>query len=125
LGPENQLGDMLRDKVVVITGAGSGIGREMALLMAAHGAKVVVNDVGHKEGESLSAAEMVVQTITERGGRAVASKDSVASQESASRIVQAALDSFGRIDRANSQSHLQAGRHPRPGIHPAANGQVS
>src|SRR5262245_23004591 len=89
---------MLRDKVVVVTGSGAGIGREMALLMAAHGAKVVVNDVGHKEGEPLSAAEPVVQTIRERGGQAVASRDSVASQESASRIVQAALDNFGRID---------------------------
>jgi NAD(P)-dependent dehydrogenase (short-subunit alcohol dehydrogenase family) len=89
---------MLRDKVVVVTGSGAGIGREMALLMAAHGAKVVVNDVGHKEGEPLSAAETVVQTIRERGGQAVASQDSVASQESATRIVQAALDNFGRID---------------------------
>jgi NAD(P)-dependent dehydrogenase (short-subunit alcohol dehydrogenase family) len=92
------VGDMLRDKVVVVTGSGAGIGREMALLMAAHGAKVVVNDVGHKEGEPLSAAETVVQTIRERGGQAVASQDSVASHESATRIVQAALDNFGRID---------------------------
>jgi NAD(P)-dependent dehydrogenase (short-subunit alcohol dehydrogenase family) len=92
------LGNMLLDKVVVVTGSGAGIGREMALLMAAHGAKVVVNDVGHKEGESIGAAEQVAQIIRERGGQAVASKDSVAEPESAQRIIQAALDNFGRID---------------------------
>ena len=92
------MGIMLRDKVVVVTGSGAGIGREMALLMAEHGAKVVVNDVGQKDGESVGAAEQVAQTIRERGGQAVASKDSVAAPESAQKIVQAALDNFGRID---------------------------
>ena len=92
------MGNMLRDKVVVVTGSGAGIGREMALLMAEHGAKVVVNDVSQKDGESVGAAEQVAQTIRERGGQAVASKDSVAAPESAQKIVQAALDNFGRID---------------------------
>jgi NAD(P)-dependent dehydrogenase (short-subunit alcohol dehydrogenase family) len=87
---------MLRNKAVVVTGAGSGIGREIARAMAANGARVVVNDVGRIEGKS--AAEGVVQEIRAAGGEAVASEDSVATQESAVRIVQAALDHFGRID---------------------------
>jgi NAD(P)-dependent dehydrogenase (short-subunit alcohol dehydrogenase family) len=89
---------MVRNKVVVVTGAGGGIGREMARAMAAHGARVVVNDVGRAEGSDASAAEKVVQEIRGAGGEAVASTDSVSTPESASRIVQAALDSFGRID---------------------------
>lgn len=92
------LGEMLRDKVVVVTGAGSGIGREIARALAANGAKVVVNDVGKSEGEQLSAAEKVVEEIRQSGGEAVASLDSVAGQETAARIVQAALDTFRRID---------------------------
>lgn len=87
---------MLRDKAVVVTGAGSGIGREIARAMAANGARVVVNDVGRSEGKS--AAASVVQEIRAAGGEAVASEDSVATQETAARIVQAALDHFGRID---------------------------
>ncbi|HUN76685.1 MAG TPA: SDR family oxidoreductase [Steroidobacteraceae bacterium] len=87
---------MLRDKSVVVTGAGSGIGREIARAMAANGARVVVNDVGRIEGKS--AAEGVMQEIRSAGGEAVASEDSVASPETAGRIVQAALDHFGRID---------------------------
>ncbi len=87
---------MLRDKAVVVTGAGSGIGREIARSMAANGARVVVNDVGRVEGKS--AAESVVQEIRAAGGEAVASEESVASPATAARIVQAALDHFGRID---------------------------
>jgi NAD(P)-dependent dehydrogenase (short-subunit alcohol dehydrogenase family) len=87
---------MLRNKAVVVTGAGSGIGREIALAMAASGARVVVNDVGRIEGKS--AAEGVVAEIRAAGGEAVASEDSVATQPTAIRIVQAALDHFGRID---------------------------
>jgi NAD(P)-dependent dehydrogenase (short-subunit alcohol dehydrogenase family) len=89
---------MIRDRVVVVTGAGGGIGREMARAMAANGAKVVVNDVGRGDGGAPSAAEKVVQEIQAAGGQAVASTESVATAESASRIVQAALDTFGRID---------------------------
>ena len=87
---------MLRNKAVVVTGAGSGIGREIARAMAAHGARVVVNDVGRIEGKS--AAESVVAEIRAAGGEAVASEESVASPATAARIVQAALDHFGRID---------------------------
>jgi NAD(P)-dependent dehydrogenase (short-subunit alcohol dehydrogenase family) len=88
---------MLLGKSVVVTGSGSGIGRELALAMAANGAKVIVNDVGRSEKDG-SAAEQVVAEIRAAGGEAVASAESVATPESAARIVQAALDSFGRID---------------------------
>ncbi len=88
-------------KVAVVTGAGRGIGREVALTLARRGVSVVVNDVGasldgREEGES-PAAE-VVRLITEEGGQAVANRASVAEWESAASIVQQAIDSFGRID---------------------------
>lgn len=95
------MGDMLAAKVAVVTGAGGGIGREIALAMAAEGARVVVNDIGAQlTGESTgeNAADKVVREIREAGGEAVASADSVANWDSAARIVQCALDSFGRID---------------------------
>ena len=92
---------MLRDKVVVVTGAGGGIGREIAVAMAVEGAAVVVNDIGASlQGEGLSATpgQQTVQIIEQRGGRAVANTDSVAEWESARRIVQCALDTYGRVD---------------------------
>ena len=88
----------LDEKVVVVTGAGGGLGRAHALLFARHGARVVVNDLGgstHGEGASASAADRVVAEIREAGGTAVASHDSVTDGE---RIVQQALDTFGRVD---------------------------
>ncbi len=92
---------MVKDKVVVVTGAGGGIGRDFALLFAAHGAKVVVNDLGTSvagEGASAGPAQKVVDEIRSQGGQAVASTDSVADWQAANRIVKAAIDSFGRID---------------------------
>ncbi|WP_263140498.1 SDR family oxidoreductase [Pseudomonas sp. RIT-PI-AD] len=86
------------DQVVIVTGAGGGLGRDHALLFARHGARVVVNDLGgstHGEGANASAADKVVAEIREAGGTAVASHDSVTDGE---RIVQAALDNFGRVD---------------------------
>jgi NAD(P)-dependent dehydrogenase (short-subunit alcohol dehydrogenase family) len=92
---------MLQGKVVLVTGAGGGIGRDFALAMAAAGAKVVVNDLGTSvkgEGADTSPALSVVETIKSKGGSAVASTDSVADWTSANRIVQCAVETFGRID---------------------------
>jgi len=92
---------MLQGKVVLVTGAGGGIGRDFALAMAAAGAKVVVNDLGTSvkgEGKDTGPAQKVVDEIRSAGGTAAASTDSVAEWESANRIVQTALDAFGRID---------------------------
>ncbi|HEX8592453.1 MAG TPA: SDR family NAD(P)-dependent oxidoreductase [Pseudomonas sp.] len=88
---------MVQDKVVVITGAGSGIGRAYALAFAADGARVVVNDLG-RTAEGGSAAQAVVNEIHQAGGEAVASTESVAQWDSAHRIIECALDRFGRID---------------------------
>ena len=94
-------GNMLEGKVVVVTGAGGGIGRDIALQCAAQGAKVIVNDVGASlsgEGHDDGPAQQVVAEIRAAGGEAAASTDSVAESVAAGRIVQAALDHFGRID---------------------------
>ncbi|MBU0789437.1 MAG: SDR family oxidoreductase [Polycyclovorans sp.] len=92
---------MMEGKVVVVTGAGRGIGRDMALLMAAEGAAVVVNDLGVSVDGSVSTetpAAEVVREIESRGGRAVANGESVSDWTAAGRIVQCAMDTFGRID---------------------------
>jgi NAD(P)-dependent dehydrogenase (short-subunit alcohol dehydrogenase family) len=89
------------NRVAVITGAGRGLGRAYALLLAARGAKVVVNDLGSSlkgEGGDVGPAEEVVREIRAAGGQAVACTDSVATPEGGARIIQAALDHFGRID---------------------------
>ena len=86
------------EKVVIVTGAGGGLGRAHALLFARHGAQVVVNDLGGSaqgEGASASAADRVVAEIREAGGSAVANHDSVTDGD---KIVQNALDAFGRVD---------------------------
>jgi NAD(P)-dependent dehydrogenase (short-subunit alcohol dehydrogenase family) len=92
---------MLQDQVVVVTGAGGGIGRDIALAMAKEGARVVVNDLGASvagDGQDSGPAQRVVEEIRAAGGQAVANTDSVADSASAARIVATALDSFGRID---------------------------
>ncbi|MCK6554447.1 SDR family NAD(P)-dependent oxidoreductase [Candidatus Binatia bacterium] len=92
---------LLEGKVVVITGSGRGIGREEALLMAAHGAKIVVNDLGaHFDGSgaSTSPAQEVVNEIKKTGGEAVANGDSVSDFKSAKRIIECAVDTFGKLN---------------------------
>jgi NAD(P)-dependent dehydrogenase (short-subunit alcohol dehydrogenase family) len=92
---------MLEGKVAVVTGAGGGIGREIAVAMAVAGARVVINDIGVSlsgEGGSATPAEQTKQIIEQRGGQAAINTDSVADWAAAQRIVQTALDAFGRID---------------------------
>ncbi|MCW5657020.1 MAG: SDR family oxidoreductase [Burkholderiaceae bacterium] len=94
-------GTMLQGKVAVVTGSGRGIGRDIALQMAAQGAKVVVNDIGASvsgEGNDASPGQQVVDEINAAGGQAALSTDSVSDWNAAHKIVQCALDSFGRID---------------------------
>ncbi len=91
----------LQDKVVLVTGAGGGIGRELALALAAEGASVLVNDLGSSvagEGQDRSRAQAVVDEIRAAGGEASANGDSVADWAAAHRMVEQALDTFGRID---------------------------
>jgi NAD(P)-dependent dehydrogenase (short-subunit alcohol dehydrogenase family) len=92
---------MLEGKVIVVTGAGGGIGRDIALAMARAGARVVVNDIGASvagEGSDAGPAQQVVNEIRAEGGQAAANTDSVSDARSAGRIIATALDSFGRID---------------------------
>jgi len=90
----------LDGRVAIITGAGRGIGREHALLFAAEGAKVVVNDLGGGlDGSSAEAtpAEEVVAEITAMGGSAVANHDNVATWDGGERLIKSALDAFGDL----------------------------
>ena len=88
-------------RVAIVTGAGAGLGREHALLLAERGAKVVVNDPGGSvdgRGGAHAVADQVVAAIKGRGGEAVASYDSVSDWESAQQIVRTATDTWGRLD---------------------------
>jgi NAD(P)-dependent dehydrogenase (short-subunit alcohol dehydrogenase family) len=90
----------LDGKVAIITGAGRGIGREHALLFAAEGAKVVVNDLGGAvdgSGDDRTPAEQVVDEIKEMGGEAVANADDVADWEGGQRLINAAVEAFGDL----------------------------
>ena len=91
----------LEGRVAIITGAGRGIGREHALLFAAEGAKVVVNDLGGNPdgtGGDKTPAEEVVAEIEKMGGEAIANGDNVASWEGGQRMVNSAIEAFGKLD---------------------------
>ncbi|MGB3044459.1 MAG: SDR family oxidoreductase [Xanthobacteraceae bacterium] len=91
----------LQDKVIIVTGAGRGIGRAIALLAASEGAKVVVNDPGvaaDGSGTDAAPAEEVVEEIRKAGGTAVANFDSVAEALAAANIVKTATDTYGKLD---------------------------
>ena len=93
--------NFVQDKVVLVTGAGGGIGREFAIALAREGAKVVVNDLGASldgVGHDNERAQLVVNEIKAAGGEAVANGDSVADWDAAARIVKLAVDTYGRID---------------------------
>src|SRR2546428_6673179 len=93
---------LLDGRVAIITGSGRGIGREHALLMAPPGAKVVRNALGaHSDGTgqpTATPAQDVVAEIKKKGGEAVANGDSVADFKAAKRIVECALDTFGKLN---------------------------
>jgi NAD(P)-dependent dehydrogenase (short-subunit alcohol dehydrogenase family) len=92
---------ILDGKVAVVTGSGNGVGRGEAIMLADHGAKVVVNDLGGSvtgEGADKSAAETVVDVIKGRGGEAVANYDDVSDHAGAKNIIDTAIEAFGRLD---------------------------
>ena len=97
------------DEVVIVTGAGGGLGRAYALELAARGAKVVVNDLGGPKdgtGGDEAAAAAVVRQITEAGGQAVGSADSVATPEGGQAIVDLAMTTWGRVDALISNAGI-------------------
>jgi NAD(P)-dependent dehydrogenase (short-subunit alcohol dehydrogenase family) len=99
----------VQDRVIVVTGAGGGLGREYALTLAKEGASVVVNDLGGARdgtGAGSAMADQVVAEIKEAGGRAVANYDSVAEPEGAENIIKTALDEFGSLDGVVSNAGI-------------------
>jgi NAD(P)-dependent dehydrogenase (short-subunit alcohol dehydrogenase family) len=91
----------LENKVAIVTGAGRGIGREIALLLASEGAKVVVNDLGGAAdgtGADVKVADLTVEDIKNAGGEAIANYQSITEYETVENMVQTAIDQFGGLD---------------------------
>lgn len=101
----------LDERVAIVTGAGSGLGRAHALALAEHGAKIIVNDLGAEvdgSGADPQSAEVVAQEIRDLGGEAVSETSSVATQEGGQAIVRRALDEYGRVDiLVNNAGNIQ------------------
>jgi NAD(P)-dependent dehydrogenase (short-subunit alcohol dehydrogenase family) len=99
----------VQDRVIVVTGAGGGLGREYALTLAREGASVVVNDLGGSRdgtGAGHNMADEVVKEIRDNGGRAAPNYDSVAEQEGAENIIKTAIDEFGKVDGVVSNAGI-------------------
>ena len=102
------MGNRLEGKVAVVTGAGRGVGRGVALLMAEEGAKVVVNDLGADvdgTGGSQAPADNVVAEIAARGGEAVANYDDMALMEGGEALIQQAVDAYDRSTPGQLRRH--------------------
>jgi NAD(P)-dependent dehydrogenase (short-subunit alcohol dehydrogenase family) len=109
-----QMGDFVNGKVVVITGAGGGIGRDSALAMAAEGARVAVNDVDTSvtgQRRDASRSQAVVDEITSAGGITIANTDSVADWRSAQNIITQAFDTYGQIDAVVNNAGILRDRY--------------
>jgi NAD(P)-dependent dehydrogenase (short-subunit alcohol dehydrogenase family) len=106
---ERKLMPGVQDRVVVVTGAGGGLGREYALTLAKEGASVIVNDLGGSRdgtGAGHNMADQVVEEIKAAGGRAAANYDSVAEPEGAENIIKTAIDEFGKVDGVVSNAGI-------------------
>src|SRR5205814_3409419 len=103
------MAEIAENKGAIVTGAGRGIGRAIAMLMAEEGAKVLVNDVGAAldgSGGDAVPAQQVVDEIKKKGGQAIASTLSIGDHANGDKVVHAALDAFGRVDILVNNSRI-------------------